>query len=90
MRYRKPHRIAVGLDLDRTEGKAFSLQLRHELVAPLEPNPLRPVEFENLSGVSNAPIGKDHLPLCSRLPLSLELHTEPVILHLVDIGQRRP
>src|SRR6266700_2724710 len=90
MRDRKPHRSADRLNLKRAEGKGFGLQLWPEFVAPLEPNPLRPLEFENLSGVRHPPVREDHLPLCSRPPFRLDMHSEPVLLHLVGIGQRRP
>src|SRR5579862_5447011 len=80
MRDRQPNSIAVGLKLDRAESKALGSQLRPELVPPLQLNPLRLLEFENLPRVRHSSIREDHLPLCSGLPFGFDLHSKPVLL----------
>src|SRR5215813_13775501 len=80
MREREAHRASNRLKFHGAKGKAFGFQLRLELVLPLELNPLRPLEFKNLSRVRHSPIGKNHLPLCSLLPFRFDVHSEPVLL----------
>src|SRR5262252_6742533 len=90
VRDREAHGGSDGLQVHGAEAEAFGLEFRPELVAPLELNPLRPVEFENFPRIRYSPIGEEHSPLRPLFPFRLDMHSEPVLFHLLWVGQRGP
>jgi hypothetical protein len=86
----EPDRACGGLQLHRAERRALGLELRLVLVQPADHQAPRRVGLDDLAGVGDATVALHHLPGGSRAPLAFAARAEPVLLHELRVGQRRP
>src|SRR6185437_7339358 len=69
---------------------AFRLQLRLELVAPADHQPLVRNGLQNLAGIGRAAVLKLEAPWRARLEVAFGRDAEPEFPDCLRIGQRRP
>src|SRR5262249_836560 len=79
-------RVARRFDLDRAARIAFRLQLRRDLVLPLDDDALRALGLEDFAGGELAAIARNHGPRRALLPGRLERHAEPIELGEFGFG----
>src|ERR1700693_4926877 len=78
---RQLDRAALRFKIDDAARVTFSPELRPKLMSPFQYDPARTSDLDDLAGIRDPAIWINHFPCRPHLPVRLEVHAEPVLLH---------